>query len=81
MFDGRAMRVCGLGSVWSEPSPQGAAHARALVEALLDEAAGAGTEMALLFSPTAGDAERNDFQAIPLTDLTLAVIQSRRAPR
>lgn len=78
VFDGRAMRVCGIGSVWGEPSPQGAAHARALIETLLDEAAGAGTEMALLFSPTAGDAERYDFQAIPLTDLTLSVTQSRR---
>ncbi len=78
VFEGRAMRVCGIGSLWTESSPQGPAHARALVEALLDEAAGAGTEMALLFSPTAGDAERNDFQAIPLTDLTLAVAQSRR---
>jgi len=78
VFDGRAMRVLGLGSFWSEPSPQGAVHARALVETLLDEAADAGVEMALLFLQTAGDAERSDFEAIPLTDLTLAVTQSRR---
>ena len=78
VFDGRAMRVCGIGSVWSEPSAQGAAHARALVEALLDGATAAGMEIALLFSATAGDAERHDFQAVPLTDLTLAVTQSRR---
>ena len=76
-MDGRCAS-CGLGSVWSEPSPQGAVHARALVETLLGEAADAGMEMALLFSQTAGDAERSDFDAIPLTDLTLAVTQSRR---
>ena len=78
VFDGRAIRVCGVGSVWSEPSPQGAGHARALVDTLLTEAAGAGAEMAVLLSETAGDAGWNDFQALPLTDLTLAVAESRR---
>jgi hypothetical protein len=78
VLDGRAMRVCGIGSLSTESSPQGAAHGRALVEALLDEAAGAGMEMALLFSRTAGGAEWSDFEAILPTDLTLAVAQSRR---
>jgi hypothetical protein len=58
--------------------PACAADDRALVETLLDEAAGAGVEMALLFSQTAGGAKRSDFQAMPLTNLTLAVTQSRR---
>ena len=77
VFDGRPMRVCGIGSVRSEPSPQGAAHARTLIETILDGAEAAGVEMAVLFSqPPAAPAER--FEAIPLTDLTLAVTQSRR---
>ena len=78
VFDGRAMRVCGIGSLWTESSPQGAAHARALVETLLDEAAGAGVEMALLFSRTVGGAEWSDFEPILQTDLTLTVAQSSR---
>jgi hypothetical protein len=78
VFDGRPVRVCGIGSLWTESSRQGGSHARALVEALLDEAAAAGVEMALLFSRTADHAEWSDFEAIRLTDLTLAVAQSSR---
>ena len=78
VFDGRPIGVCGIGSVWSEPSPHGAAHARTLIETILDGAEAAGVEMAVLFSHTAGGAERSDFETIPLTDLTLAVTQSRR---
>ena len=78
VFDGRPIGVCGIGSVRSEPSPHGAAHARTLIETILDGAEAAGVEMAVLFSHTAGGAERSGFETIPLTDLTLAVTQSRR---
>jgi hypothetical protein len=79
VFDGRALRVCGVGSVWSEPSRRGVGRARTLVDALLDDAAREGAEMALLFSQAGiDDDSRIDFQAIPLTDLTLGVTESPR---
>jgi hypothetical protein len=79
VFDGRALRVCGVGSLWSEPSRRDVGRTRMLVDALLDDAAREGAEMALLFSQAGvDDAFRNDFQAIPLTDLTLDVTESPR---
>jgi GNAT superfamily N-acetyltransferase len=79
VFDGRALRVCGLGSVWSEPSRRGTGRARLLIDTLLDHAAKDGAEIALLFSQAGVDEDfRNDFQAIPLTDLTLDVTESSR---
>jgi hypothetical protein len=79
VFDGRALRVCGVGSVWGEPSRRGVGRARMLVDALLGDAAREGAEMALLFSQAGVDDDfRNDFQAIPLTDLALDVTESSR---
>jgi GNAT superfamily N-acetyltransferase len=78
-FEGRAVRICGIGSLFTEPSHRGLGHARALLEALLDRAAGKGAEVALLFS-RAGleDDARHGFEAIPLTEVTLGVALSRR---
>jgi predicted GNAT family acetyltransferase len=79
VFEGRAVRVCGIGSVFTEMSHRGQGHARDLLETLLEEAAQAGTEMALLFlSPGSEDDAPADFQAIPLTDLTLHLAESPR---
>jgi hypothetical protein len=79
VFDGRAMRVCALGSVWTRPSPFDVAHARLLIDTLLDDARREGAEIALLFSqPDIDDDSRNESQALPLTDLTLRVAESPR---
>jgi hypothetical protein len=85
VFEGRAVRICGIGSVSTEPSQRGLGHSLTLVETLLDDAARAGAEMALLFSPTGIDDDAgNDFQAIPyfqaipLIELTLGVTESSR---
>jgi hypothetical protein len=79
VFDGRAVRVCAVGSVWTEPSQPGVAHARLLIDTLLDDAAREGAEMALLFPPTDIDEDsRHDFQTMPMTDLTLGVTESSR---
>ena len=79
VFDGRAVRVCAIGSVFTEPSHHGLSHARVLIETLLDGTAREGAEIALLFSQTGIDDDaRNDFQEIPLTDLTLGVAESSR---
>lgn len=79
VFEGRAMRVCGIGSVWAAPSPQGPDHTRNLIDALIANAAREGAGMALLFSRAGlDDADRHGFQPVPLTDLTLRVEKSRR---
>jgi GNAT superfamily N-acetyltransferase len=79
VFDGRAVRVCGIGSVFTEPSQRGHGHARRLVEALLDEAEREQAEVALLFPPVDVDEDvRRGFQPMPLTDLSLGVTESSR---
>ncbi len=77
-FEGRAVRVCGIGSVVTAPSHRGLGHARVLLETLLDQAARKGAEVALLFSQTGlEDDARVGFEAIPLTEVTLDVASSR----
>jgi hypothetical protein len=84
--DGRAVRICGIGSVFTHPAHRGLGHARLLLETLLDRAARRGAEMALLFAQTGppGEAAEDDddaragFEAIPLTEVTLHVAESSR---
>ncbi len=78
-FEGRAVRICGIGSVFTAPSHRGLGHARVLLGTLLDQAAAEGAEMALLF-PQAGveDDALEGFKAIPLTEVALDVASSRR---
>jgi hypothetical protein len=78
ILDGRAVRVCGIGAVCAEPSRSSRDHSLALVEALVDDAARRGVEMALLFPQPGGHDERDGFHAIPSTDLTLVVTESTR---
>jgi hypothetical protein len=42
-------RVCGIGSIFSEPPHRDGSYARSLVDRLLDQAARDGAAMALLF--------------------------------
>ena len=78
-FEGRAVRICGIGSVFTDPSHRGLGHERALLQTLLHHATDEGAEVALLFSHPGleGDA-RDGFEAIPLTEVTLEVASSRR---
>jgi hypothetical protein len=79
MFNGRAVRVCGIGTVCAEPSPHSLEHARVLVDALADNAARQGAGMALLFpQPGVANGQRGDFQRVPSTDLTLTVSEPTR---
>ena len=77
------MRICGIGSVFTDPAHRGLGHARVLLETLLDQAARKGAEVALLFSQRGlEDDARNGFEAIPLTEVTLDVANRRvTAPR
>jgi hypothetical protein len=49
VLDQRPVRVCGIGSIFSEPAYRDGGHARELVDRLLGEAARDGAAMALLF--------------------------------
>jgi len=78
-LDGRAVRVCAIGSLRADASKAGDAHAATLIDTLLADAARDGAEMALLFSPAdLGARLRGAFPVMPLTDLTLSVAESPR---
>jgi GNAT superfamily N-acetyltransferase len=78
-LDGQPVRICGLGSVFTDPSRRGLGHARALLETLLDRAARTGAQLALLFvRPGLEDDARIGFNAIPLPEVTLRVEESSR---
>jgi GNAT superfamily N-acetyltransferase len=78
-LDGRAVHVCGIGSVFTEPSHRGHGHAGRLVEALLHGAEREDAAVALLFPhPDNDDDVRDGFQPLPLTELSLGVTESSR---
>jgi len=79
IFDQRPVRVCGIGSIFSEPAHRGSGHAEELVDRLLDQAARDGAVMALLFSDGRQEhLELHDFEAVSIADAELAVTESSR---
>ena len=78
-LDGRAVRVCGIGTVFTEPRHRGRGHARVLIERLIERAAAAGCDLALLFSEIdPAYYARLGFTPIPICDLDLRVVESDR---
>jgi GNAT superfamily N-acetyltransferase len=74
-----AVRVCGIGSIFSEPAHRSSGHAEELVDRLLDQAARDGAVMALLFSDGRQEHfELHDFEAVSIADAELAVAESSR---
>jgi hypothetical protein len=79
VLDQRPVRVCGIGSIFSEQAPHRTGHAEELVERLLDQAARNGAVVALLFSEDSQEQlELNDFDVVSITDVELAVTESSR---
>jgi hypothetical protein len=78
VLDGRALRICGVGSVCVEDHNSDVDHARALLEDLLDQAERSGAEMALLFSSSGLDNALKGFEMIVGADLILHVAESPR---
>jgi hypothetical protein len=79
VLDGRALRICGVGSVVVEDSHSGLGHARTLVDNVLKQAARSGAEMALFFSPSSlEDQALKGFEMIVGADLILHVAESPR---
>jgi len=78
-LDGRAIRIVGIGAVFTEVAHRGVGYARELIERLLERSAGEGTDLALLFSEIGADYyARLGFTSIPRFDVTLSVVESAR---
>jgi hypothetical protein len=78
-IDGRPIRICVIGSVVTSRSNRGRGFSRQLILTLVDDAARAGAEMALLFTGQSADQdEREGFYELSATDLTLKVIEAAR---
>lgn len=79
VLGGLPVRIAGIGALFTAPAHRGRGHARALVERLLERAAGDGADMALLFSIIGADYyARLGFEAIATTDVSLKVIEDKR---
>ena len=79
VLDGAPIRVAGIGAVFTAPASRGRGAARDLIEQLLARAAGEGADLALLFSEIGADYyARLGFEAIPIADRQLRIIESTR---
>jgi hypothetical protein len=78
VLDQRPVRVCGIGSIISEPAHRDAGHARELVDRLLDNAARDGAAMALLFSDMSDEHQPAGFEVVSMTEAELRVTESSR---
>jgi hypothetical protein len=76
---GHALRICGIGAVWSDPAHGHARHARVLVEGVVDEARRDGVDMAMIFAaPESTALPLDGFDLIPTHDVELKVAESSR---
>ena len=80
-LDGRAIRMCGVGAVFTPAALRGRGHATVLLEQLLDRERRDGVELAALFSeigPTFY--QRLGFTPVPLDEMTVGVVRKGGAP-
>jgi hypothetical protein len=78
LLDQRPVRVCGIGSLFSEPAHGDGSHAQELVDRVLDEAAADGAAMALLFSDMSHQYPPGGFEVVSMTEAELSVTESSR---
>jgi len=80
-LDGREMAAVGIGAVYTPRAQRRGGHAAAIVNALVNDAAAAGAELAVLFSEIGTDYyERLGFVAVPRHELLLSVAEKPGAP-
>lgn len=78
-LDKEPIRATGIGGVFTQPAHRGRGHAAAVIERLLDRAAGRRDDLALLFSEIGTDYyARLGFEPIPTADVALRVAESTR---
>ncbi len=74
----QALRICGIGAVWSDPHG-GAPHARELVERLVDDAEREGADLAIVCASMASTMPvLHGFEVIPTHDVEVKVAESLR---
>lgn len=78
VLDQRPVRVCGIGAMLTHRAHRAGAHARELVERLLDQAARDGAAMALLFSDMSHEHQPTGFDLVAMTEAELRVAESSR---
>lgn len=79
MLDGRALRVGGIGAVFTMPAHRGRGAGREILARVVDLAAARGADAALLFSEIGPDYyARAGFEVIARCDQTLRVVEDRR---
>ena len=80
-FDGREIRVIGLGAVFTPEAMRGRGYAREIIERILADAAREGAQMALLFSEIdPGFYEAMGFTAVPRHEQLVRTCGPRGAP-
>jgi GNAT superfamily N-acetyltransferase len=78
-LDGRAIRVIGLGAVFTQPRHRGHGYARRVIEEILDRAIADGFDLALLFSEIGPEYYAPlGFTVVPTFDLELRVREDPR---
>ena len=78
VLDQRPVRVCGIGSIFSEPADRDGALARELVDRLVGEAARDGAALAVLFSNMSHEHHPAGFEVLSMTEAELRVTESSR---
>lgn len=79
ILDRRPVRVCGIGSLLTDPAHADSSHIRVLVEQLLNGSERDGADMALLFvTPGPSSYVPDGFEAVPMLDVDLGVTESSR---
>jgi GNAT superfamily N-acetyltransferase len=80
-LDGRAVRMCGVGAVFTPVERRGRGYATVLLEQLLDRERRDGVELAALFSEISpAFYERLGFQPLRLDEVIVAVVRKDGAP-
>jgi hypothetical protein len=79
MLGEQALRICGIGAVWSHPAHGDVLHARVLVERLIDDARRDGADLAMVCgSPAPTMPVLDGFEMIPTHDVEVKVAESSR---
>jgi GNAT superfamily N-acetyltransferase len=80
-IDGRSLRMCGIGALFTPPERRGRGHAATLVEQLVEQERAEGAAVAGLFSEIGpGFYERLAFRQVPLDEVTVRVTLKGGAP-
>src|SRR3954463_6158410 len=80
----QALRICGIGALWSDPAHGDVLPARVLVERLVDDARRDGGDLAMVWaSPASATPMRDGFEVVLKHDVKVKVAESSRpgAPR